>query len=64
MAWARIAASFAACCSVASIRAAMCSSGVPNGSSSALPIPANGLSDESVKWFMPASRTLRGIAVK
>lgn len=64
MAWARIAASLAACWSVPSIRAAISASGVPNGSSSALSMPANGLSEDSVNVSRPASSTLRGIAVQ
>ena len=47
VAWARIAATFASANSVPSIRAAISSSGVPNGRSSTFSTPANGLSDDS-----------------
>ena len=54
VAWARSDASFASCWSVASIRAAISSSGVPNGKSYTFSTPANGLSEDSRNASRPA----------
>jgi hypothetical protein len=64
VAWARMAATFASQKSVPSMRAAISESGVPNGKSSMLSTPSNGLPVDSPNAANPASSTLRGIAVQ
>src|SRR2546421_89957 len=64
VAWARRAAVFRSAYSWASIRAAICSSGVPNGRSSTFSTAPNGLFEDSAKVAIPAESTLRGTAVQ